>query len=94
MQISMLPAAYVIANAVAFLLVRADKRRARRGDRRIRERTFFLWAACFGAAGVLAGMYAFRHKTRHWSFRIGIPLLLLLNLVCGYYVRSSGFFEV
>lgn len=82
--------AFAIWNLAAFLLVRADKWRARRGRRRIPERLFFLWALFFGAAGVLFGMYAYRHKTRHASFVFGIPLLLLLNLVCYYYLFDNG----
>ena len=40
-----------------------------------------------GALGVLIAMYRKRHKTRHTSFRIGIPLLLLLNiLLYGYFL--------
>lgn len=74
--------AYSLWNLAAAFLVYLDKRRARRGQWRISERTFFLWALCFGAAGVLVGMYAFRHKTRHASFVFGIPLLLLLNAAC------------
>ncbi|MBP2656851.1 MAG: hypothetical protein H6Q73_4420 [Firmicutes bacterium] len=78
---------YVIWNVAAIILVRLDKQRSRRrGARRIRERTFFLWAAAFGAVGVLSGMYLFRHKTLHWSFVIGIPLLVIFNFVCGYYI--------
>jgi uncharacterized membrane protein YsdA (DUF1294 family) len=80
-------AMYALWNLVFFLLVRLDKGRARRrGARRISERTFFIGALFFGAAGVYAGMYAFRHKTRHGSFVIGIPFLLLLNLVCCYFL--------
>lgn len=90
LSLSMPQVAYLLWNMAAFLLVMLDKQRAKQGDRRIRERTFFLWAAFLGAAGVLAGMYAFRHKTRHWSFRIGIPLLLLINIACWYYAATSG----
>ena len=69
-------------NSAAFLLVRLDKSRARRRQWRVPELSFFLWALCFGAAGILVGMYTYRHKTRHVTFTIGIPLLLLLNVVC------------
>ena len=77
---------YLLWNFAAFLLVYFDKRQARRGRRRVREQTFFLWALLFGAAGVWLGMYIFRHKTRHASFVFGIPTLLLVNFACYYYV--------
>lgn len=79
---------YLLWNLAAFLLVLLDKRRARRGEWRVKERTFFLWALCFGAIGIWAGMYTFRHKTRHLTFVIGIPLLVLLNIAC-YYLASE-----
>lgn len=78
---------YIFWNLAACLLVRLDKRRAVSKGRRIRERTFFLLALFLGAGGVLAGMYAYRHKTRHWSFVLGIPVIFLLNLVCLYILR-------
>lgn len=81
---------YALWNMAALLLVLLDKRRARKGERRIRERTFFLWALSFGAAGILLGMRLCRHKTRHLSFRIGIPLLCLVNLACGYLLWRPG----
>lgn len=75
---------YILWNFAGFIMVRLDKRRARRNEWRIRERTFFLWALVFGAVGILLGMYVFRHKTRHRSFVIGMPIICILNLVCGY----------
>ena len=75
---------YLTWNIAACLLVWLDKRRARRGRWRVPERTFFLWALGFGAAGILLGMYLFRHKTRHATFVLGMPVLLLLNYA-GYY---------
>lgn len=56
---------------LAFGLMGLDKRRARRGGWRIRERTFFLLALLGGSPGAIAGMWAFRHKTRHWYFKYG-----------------------
>jgi uncharacterized membrane protein YsdA (DUF1294 family) len=75
---------YILWNLAGFIMVMLDKRWARRHEWRIRECTFFLWALAFGAAGILLGMYIFRHKTRHWHFVIGIPMLCILNFVCGY----------
>lgn len=63
-----------------FALMGADKRRARQGRRRVPERTFFLVALLGGSPGAIAGMWAFRHKTRHWYFKFGLPALLLAQL--------------
>ena len=58
-----------------------DKRRARRGGWRIREKTLFIIALLFGSIGILAGMYVFRHKTKHLSFSIGIPTIMVLQFL-------------
>ncbi len=63
------------ANLGGFFACGWDKLSAKRGWRRIRERTLFLWAGLGGGLGVWAGMYCFRHKTRHLSFVVGVPLL-------------------
>ena len=76
---------YIIWNLAGFIMIMIDKRRARGGERRIRERTFFIWALAFGAVGILFGMHVFHHKTRHRSFVIGMPILCLVNFVfCRY----------
>ena len=72
----------MLINLIGFAAMALDKRRAIRHKWRIPERTLFLIALLFGSIGVLTGMYVFRHKTKHKSFVIGMPLLLLLNIVC------------
>ena len=68
---------YLLAvNLAAFFLMGTDKRRARLGTRRIPERTLFLPSVLGGTLG----MHIFHHKTRHWYFRWGYPLLLILQL--------------
>lgn len=59
----------------AFGAMGLDKRAACRSRRRVPERRLFLLAALGGAAGGWAGMYVFRHKTRHWYFVAGMPAL-------------------
>ena len=72
---------YLLAvNLAAFCLMGLDKRRARREEWRIAERTLFLPVLLGGALGGTLGMKIFHHKTRHWYFRFGFPLLLLLQL--------------
>ena len=57
-----------------------DKRRARRGAWRISERTLFAFALLGGAVGGTAGMFLFRHKTKHWTFRLAFPVLAAAQL--------------
>lgn len=73
---------YLLAvNAAAFLVMGLDKSRARRGRWRISEKALFLPAVLGGALGGVLGMRTFRHKTKHWYFRFGFPLLLVLQAV-------------
>lgn len=58
-----------------------DKRKAQKGKWRIPEKSLFLIALALGSVGSILGMYTFRHKTRHKSFVIGMPLILLLQLL-------------
>ena len=67
-----------------------DKLRAVKGEWRISERSLFLLAAAGGSAGALAGMFLFRHKTKHMSFRIGLPLILLLQLAAALWFLSRS----
>ena len=72
----------VLVNLAAFFLMWSDKRRSKRpGARRVPEKVLFLSALAGGSIGALAGMALFRHKTRHWSFRIGMPAILVLQVV-------------
>ena len=63
-------------NVLLFAVMGADKRRARRRMRRVPERTLFVLCLMGGGAGGVLGMWAFRHKTRHWKFVVGFPLIL------------------
>ena len=74
--------AYLITiNAFAFLLMRIDKQKARRKAWRIPEATLIGVAIAGGSIGSLAGMYIFRHKTRHPKFTVGIPTILSLQIL-------------
>ena len=70
----------LLINAAAFLLMLADKRKARKNCWRIPESTLMLSALLGGSIGVLSGMYVFRHKTRHLKFTLGIPAIIALQL--------------
>ena len=70
----------LIVNAVAFLLMLVDKQSARKKLWRIPESTLLLTAAIGGSIGSLAGMYTFRHKTRHLKFTLGVPAILIAQI--------------
>lgn len=72
---------YVIVNLFSCFLMGLDKRKAALGQRRIKERTFFLLCWMLGSMGALFGMYIFRHKTKHCSFKYGIPIIFLINII-------------
>lgn len=71
----------VFANVLSFAMMGIDKSRARAGQWRISEKTLFLCAGCFGALGGTLGMRLFRHKTKHWYFRYGFPVMLAAQAI-------------
>ena len=71
----------LIVNVAAFATYGADKRRAKQGRWRVPEKTLFLLAIVGGSVGALLGMRVFHHKTLHRSFRIGVPVILILQIL-------------
>lgn len=71
----------MIINVIAFLLFCIDKQRAREHRWRIPEKTLFLAALLGGSPGAILGMHVFHHKTKHASFRIGLPVILILQIL-------------
>lgn len=76
---------YLIAiNVIGFFAMYSDKQRAIHKRWRIPEKTLFLIALIGGSLGTTLGMNTFRHKTKHWYFRYGMPLILLAQV--GLYI--------
>ena len=71
----------LVMNLLAFALMGIDKAKAKRGAWRITEKTLFLVTALFGGLGGTLGMTFFRHKTKHWYFKLGFPALLVIQSV-------------
>lgn len=67
-------------SVLGFFLMGYDKLQAKRGRRRVPEKSLFSVALLGGAAGAVLGIYLFHHKTRHWYFKWGLPAILLLQL--------------
>jgi len=76
----------ITVNALGLLLMLIDKEKAKKNRWRIPEKTLFLTAAIGGSIGSILGMYLFRHKTKHRSFTIGMPLILILQLAVAVYI--------
>ena len=76
----LLPLVMLVMSLLAFCLMGIDKSRAKRGAWRISEKTLLCAAALFGAPGAMAGMYTFRHKTKHIRFKVGLPVMAAIQL--------------
>lgn len=80
----------VFINILAFVLMGADKAKAKRNAWRIPEKTLFLSAILGGSIGAILGMQLFRHKTRHRSFVLGMPAILALQVAIALVLRKLG----
>lgn len=89
-QVSTLIFGFLFMNLIGFVLMKLDKKYAKEDKRRIKESTLFLTALLFGSLGILVGMYKFRHKTLHKSFTIGIPLILVAQVILVIYSLIKG----
>lgn len=71
----------LIINALGLILMRIDKKKAQLGRWRIRESTLVTVAALGGSIGTMLGMNLFRHKTKHLKFSLGLPVILVLQIM-------------
>ena len=80
--------AYIIAiNSYEYALMWFDKSRSIKKGKRISENRLFFVAFVFGAIGVFLGMQApIYHKAAKAKFKWGIPFLIVLNIVCFYFI--------
>ena len=76
----------LLINAAAFLLMLVDKLKAKKNRWRIPERTLFGSALLGGSVGAILGMYTFRHKTRHLSFTLGMPAILIAQVALAIWI--------
>lgn len=80
----------LIINAVGYLLMRIDKKKSRRRQRRIPERVLLAVAVIGGSIGTMIAMHTLRHKTRHKRFRYGIPAIMFIQLNILLLIFSTG----
>ena len=77
----------IVINIIGFYVMWSDKRKAQKGKWRIPENTLFLITALGGGIGTIAGMYTFRHKTKKLKFTIGLPTILILEIILLIYLK-------
>ena len=78
-----------IINIIGFALMGIDKKRAVRGAWRISEASLFLTAFLGGALGCTLGMQRFRHKTKHWYFKYGMPAIFAAQAFLALFLCRS-----
>ena len=76
----------ICINIIGFLAMWIDKRKAIKGKWRIPEQTLFTITLLGGGFGTIAGMYTFRHKTQKYSFVIGLPGILITEILIVVYI--------
>ncbi|WP_253957846.1 DUF1294 domain-containing protein [Metabacillus halosaccharovorans] len=77
---------YLLVNIFCFFLMSSDKKRAIRGEWRIKESTLWLFALLGGAIGGYIGMKVYRHKTKHTSFIVFFPLIAVGHIILLVYL--------
>ena len=71
-----------------------DKYQAKNNNYRVSEKTLFIVALLLSGLGIYIGMYKFRHKTKHVKFTVGIPIVIIINILCIYYLFSHVIFNI
>jgi len=79
----------ILMNLIGLFLMGLDKSKAKRHAWRIPERTLFLASLLGGSIGTWAGMYLFRHKTKHWYFVVGMPAILAVQIIAAILIWNQ-----
>lgn len=79
----------LILNLLGFLFMFIDKKRAKKNEWRISESTLFGVALLGGSVGAIIGIYLFRHKTKKMQFIIGMPTILILQIILIIYLITK-----
>ncbi len=81
---------FIIINIIAYLVMWRDKRHAIKNQWRTPEKTLFTFALLGGFLGIYSAMNTFRHKTKKWYFKYGIPIIGIVYLILAGYIILRG----
>lgn len=84
----------IIINLIAIIVMKYDKKQAIKDGYRISEKTLFIVSLLLGSIGIYIGMYAFKHKTKHAKFTVGIPIIIIINFISIYYIISHVLLKI
>lgn len=79
----------LIINLYSIIVMYLDKEKSKKHKWRIPEKKLFLIALLFGSPGIYIGMKLFRHKTKHEKFTLGIPMIIILQIILIVYFYLS-----
>ncbi len=77
-----------VISIVAIVITAVDKRKARRGDWRVSEAALMTVSALGGSVAMLVTMLVIRHKTKHIKFMLGIPIIILFQVIAVVYALT------
>ena len=81
MMLLLVWAVWLVINLITFILYGVDKRRAKRGQWRIPEKTLLTGTWLLGGVGAWLAMRTFRHKTQHIAFQVSAPLGAVMSIL-------------
>lgn len=76
----------LVINITGFASMGVDKYKAKNRLWRIKEATLFMYAIIGGSVGSILGMYVFHHKTKHTKFVVGMPLVLVAQILIAAFI--------
>lgn len=79
---------FIVINIAGFASMGIDKAKAKKHTWRVPEATLFAIAILGGSIGSILGMYHFRHKTKHWYFVAGMPIIFFIQLAIAVYLTT------
>ena len=92
LQVKVLLIYLLVMNVVSFLMMWYDKHEAQTNQWRVSEKALFAFALFGGSIGGIAGMQIFRHKTKKLKFTVGMPTILIVEIILLIYMDYKIYF--
>ena len=80
-----------LINIVTFFVYLKDKKAAEKGKDRVKIVTLLSLSFIGGSIGALCGMYILHHKTNKSYFTVGVPLMIVMQILLLFYLSNMAF---